>query len=151
MTLLAPYESFISTSPDETKVLAKKFGAKLPFGSIVLLDGDLGAGKTTFIKGLISFLSGIDEDSIQSPTFNYVNTYQTTSGHIHHFDLYRIETDEEFEVLGFLDYFDSNSISLIEWPSKIKKLLPKSSLKISIIYLDDLRRNISIETNEHLV
>lgn len=89
--------------------------------NIILLHGDLGAGKTALVKDFTWSYMGVEADS---PTFNLVNTYENNGKVLHHFDLYRLEDVEEIEDIGFWDYIDSGDPCFIEWPDKIAELLP---------------------------
>ena len=115
---------------DDTIEFAKKFAKKLKKGDILLLDGDLGAGKTVFTKGLVLGLSQGKEMAI-SPTFTIVNEYNTTP-RLYHFDFYRIEKPEEALDTGLYDYLDSGSLCLLEWPENIEDLLPDETLRVKI-------------------
>ncbi len=137
--------SFYSASAEQTKAFAKEFAKKISTGSIICLEGDLGAGKTLFCKSFISAYAGIDEDSVQSPTFVYENTYLFPKGAVHHFDLYRLQNAQDFIELGFLDYLNSKSISLIEWPCRVFSLLP-SYILITISYISQEERMINIQS-----
>ena len=98
---------------------------------IVLFEGEMGAGKTTFIKTLCEVL-GVT-DNVSSPTFSIVNEYETGEGkRLYHFDFYRINSEQEALDIGALDYFDSGNICFIEWPAKIPNLLPEHYLLITI-------------------
>jgi tRNA threonylcarbamoyladenosine biosynthesis protein TsaE len=98
---------------------------------IFLFEGEMGAGKTTFIKALCEAL-GV-EDLVSSPTFSIVNEYQgRNNSRIYHFDFYRIENLQEAYDIGYEEYFYSGDLCLIEWPEKISELLPESYIRISI-------------------
>jgi len=94
---------------------------------IYLLYGNLGAGKTTWVKYLVSHLGG-DARQVDSPTFSIVNTYEVNGNQIHHFDLYRLESLEEIEDIGFMEYIDSGNLCIIEWPEKIAEFLPTEDI-----------------------
>lgn len=100
----------------------------LPKNTLLALTGNLGAGKTTFVQGLAAGL-GIDEP-IQSPTFVLLNVYDGLA----HFDLYRLKNAADFTSLGFDEYFQSGAICAIEWPDRIKELLPPETVHIEFIY-----------------
>lgn len=136
--------SIVSSSPEETVAFGKKISVQLKSGDIVCLEGDLGAGKTLFSKGLISSLTNLHEEEIQSPTFIYLNIYETPSFPICHFDLYRMTSVEDFQRLGFLDYLDGSHVCLIEWPSRISSLLPKEAIWIKLSHIIDTKRTITM-------
>lgn len=121
---------FISHSEDETKQFAYKLASRLNIGDIILLVGDLGAGKTKFTEGLLSFWNLQDE--ISSPTFTIVNEYHTQNINIYHFDVYRLSDVDEFFAIGGLEYFE-NGISIIEWGDIIEDIIPKDFIKITIL------------------
>lgn len=111
--------------------------------NIILLRGDLGAGKTSFVKAYVNHLGG-NKDKVDSPTFSLLNTYSVNSQDIHHFDLYRIETPQEIEDIGFMEYMDSENLCFIEWPDKIAEFLPQNQTIIVdiIVSLDECREYI---------
>ena len=134
---------FISKSEKDTLEYARKFSASLKSGDIILLDGDLGAGKTVFAKGLVSALSDGKIIAV-SPTFVIVNVYDT-SPKIYHFDLYRISDISELDAIGAEEYFYSDGISLVEWPERAEGIFPKYAIKIYIKKIDNNTRKIVIE------
>lgn len=104
---------------EETLASGRKFASQLAPGDVVLLRGELGAGKTTFVQGVLEGL-GV-EDAAQSPTFSYLHTYRN----VHHFDLYRLKSPKDFVGLGFEEFLhDPKTIKLIEWPERIEELAP---------------------------
>ena len=106
--------------------------------------GDMGVGKTTFIKALCNEMGVIDV--VTSPTFSLVNEYQTGDGHtIYHFDFYRINKIEEVYDFGYEDYFFSNSLCFIEWPDKIAEILPADVVFVQMAELPDGTREIKIK------
>jgi tRNA threonylcarbamoyladenosine biosynthesis protein TsaE len=113
--------------------------AKPPF--ILAIKGDLGAGKTTFLKGFISALTEIEPDQIQSPTFTYLQVY---NDYLYHFDLYRIKHYEQFESAGFADYLHAGGICCIEWAERIEDRLPSSAYVLEIAYLGQQSRRCSL-------
>ena len=131
----------IVRSEKETKNLAKNFAQTLKKGDVVLLNGDLGAGKTTFTKYVFQFL-GV-KNVVSSPTFAILKSYQGKFA-LHHFDTYRITTEEAIEA-GFDEILDDReSIIFIEWSENIKELLPKKTIKVNIKYIDEFSREFEI-------
>jgi tRNA threonylcarbamoyladenosine biosynthesis protein TsaE len=112
--------------------------------NIILLHGSMGAGKTTFIKALARRL-GVTEMT-GSPTFSLVNEYETEDGRIlYHFDLYRINSEEEAYDMGIDEYFYSGNLCLIEWPEKTPSLIPLDHTSISLKTLPDGRRHLTVK------
>lgn len=120
--------NFVSHSENETKELACKLASKLKNGDIIILSGDLGAGKTKFTEGFLSFFNLQDE--ISSPTFTIVNEYINNKINIYHFDLYRLEDVDEFISIGGQEYL-YKGICIIEWGELIEDILPKNYIKIN--------------------
>lgn len=104
---------------------------------VILFEGEMGAGKTTFIKVLVEQMGTKDE--ISSPTFSIVNEYETNSGKVFHFDMYRIKSEEEAMDFGIEEYLYSNHYCFIEWPSKIESLIPAEHHTIKIIAEENSR------------
>ena len=122
--------SFISKSENETKEFARKLAKQLHIGDIVILSGELGAGKTKFTEGFLEYYNLQNE--ISSPTFTIVNEYTSESGvNIYHFDVYRLSDEDEFYAIGGEEYFEKG-ICLIEWGEIIKGALPKEYIQITI-------------------
>ena len=117
-----------SSSPDETIQIAKKLASSLNHKDLVILTGELGAGKTKFVEGFLSHYNLQDE--ISSPTFNIVNEYNTLNHNIYHFDVYRLEDVDEFYAIGGEEYFEKG-ICLIEWGEIIQDILPKEYIHIT--------------------
>ena len=132
---------YIVKSIEETRVLAENFSQTLKLGDIVLLNGDLGAGKTTFTQLVFSCL-GVKE-VVNSPTFAILKSYQGKFN-LHHFDTYRITTEEAIEA-GFDEVLeDKNSVIFIEWSENIAPLLPHNCKTVNIKLLDDETREFEI-------
>ncbi len=121
--------SITLTSPEETTRFAARLGAELRSGDVVLLEGEIGSGKTHFARSLIQSLMTAPED-VPSPTYTLVQAYDTSAGEIWHCDLYRLTAVEEIEELGLTEAFDT-AICLIEWPDKLGPLTPETALKLS--------------------
>ncbi len=108
----------------------------------LLFYGDLGAGKTTLIKEIVKQLGSTDR--VSSPTFSLVNQYEAKENTIFHFDFYRIEDEEEAYDIGFEEYLDTNAYKLIEWPEKIKNLLPENCTEIEITKTTENKRTLKL-------
>lgn len=136
---------FVSHSADETMNFASNLASKLKIGDTIVLNGDLGAGKTKFTEGFLKFF-GLDKE-VSSPTFTIVNEYNADNLNIYHFDVYRLENSDEFYAIGGEDYF-SSGICIIEWGSIISDALPKEYIEISFNKIDENEnyRLISVKT-----
>lgn len=110
---------------------------------VFLFYGDMGAGKTTFIKALCAEM-GVQE-TVSSPTFSIVNEYLFPEGSVYHFDFYRLKNESEAFDLGYEDYLFSGQYCLIEWPEKISSLIPRKVVKVTLELLDDEKRSITAE------
>ena len=111
--------------------------------SVVLLRGELGSGKTTIVSSILKEL-GVTEN-ITSPTFSIVNQYKISGKKINHFDLYRVKSELELDVIGFDEYFDDFSISFIEWPEIAINRIYENYLVIYIKFIDDTTREITLK------
>ena len=132
-------EHYIKTyTATETIALAQKLAIYLKPGDVIILAGDLGAGKTTFAKGIANGL-GVKR-TVSSPTFTIVKEYE---GEIpfYHMDAYRLENSDED--IGFSEYFNGNGVSVVEWAQFIETYLPADLLNINITYVDELTRKIT--------
>lgn len=131
---------FLSRSESETISIAKEYAKTLKGGDVVLLNGDMGAGKTVFAKGVALGL-GI-EDEILSPTYAYMNDYR---GKLYHYDCYRFSCGAQAEGLGLCDYFYGDGVCLIEWARNIADVLPENCKQVNIEKVDENTRRISCE------
>ncbi|WP_323767887.1 tRNA (adenosine(37)-N6)-threonylcarbamoyltransferase complex ATPase subunit type 1 TsaE [Antarctobacter sp.] len=116
-------------SPEATCAFAQRIGAALRPGDVLLLSGQIGAGKTHFARCLIQSLLEVPED-VPSPTFTLVQTYDTTAGELWHADLYRLTGPDESVELGLTEAFET-AICLVEWPDRLQELAPKDALRLS--------------------
>ena len=128
---------YISNSFEETIKLGEEFSKTLSKGDVVLLNGDLGAGKTAFTKGIAKGL-GIDKE-ILSPTYAYMNDY---NGVLYHYDCYRLLSGEDAEALGLTDYFYGDGVCVIEWSENISDVLPSKVKTVTIEKLSETERKI---------
>lgn len=122
-------KEIITYSEQETKNIAKEIASKTVNNSVIVLNGELGAGKTKFTEGFLSYF-GL-ENEISSPTFTIVNEYKNEKATIFHFDVYRLEDVDEFYAIGGEEYF-TKGICIIEWGDIIKEALPKHYTTITI-------------------
>lgn len=121
-------ETYISKNEKDTINFAKEFAKTLKKDDIIVLDGELGSGKTKFTEGILSFF-GLD-DEISSPTFTIVNEYKNEKITIYHFDVYRLENADDFYDIGGEEYFGSG-LCIIEWGNIIKPILPPNTIFIN--------------------
>ena len=135
-----------TSSPEETIAAAEKIGALLRGGDIVAYRGGLGAGKTTFTRGLATGMGLPDE--VHSPTFALVNEYRGTDVILYHFDMYRIMNAEALETTGFYDYMSEDSVIVCEWSENIADCLPDNTIIITIEHLGEDRREITLNGDE---
>jgi len=141
-----PKVSLISNSEEETKQCAKRLAQQLKSGDIVLLQGDLGAGKTTFVKGLAQSFR-VSPKKVVSPTFVIMNYYKGKLP-LYHFDLYRLEDPKAIDTLDFDDYFYGEGISLIEWPERLGEYRPKEYYLVEIQHKGEHQREITITSRK---
>ncbi|MBD1383160.1 tRNA (adenosine(37)-N6)-threonylcarbamoyltransferase complex ATPase subunit type 1 TsaE [Metabacillus arenae] len=139
---MSGYE-FITNSPKETEELAVRLALLLHEGSVVTLEGDLGAGKTAFTKGIAKGLGIIK--NVNSPTFTIMKEYHGGRFPLYHMDVYRLEDSEED--LGFEEYFEGEGVTIVEWASLIKEQLPKERLDLYIYHLGLEERKITFFPN----
>jgi tRNA threonylcarbamoyladenosine biosynthesis protein TsaE len=119
--------------PDEaaTQKLGADLAGSLENGLSIWLQGDLGAGKTTLVRGLLRALGF--GGKVKSPTYTLVEPYAVSGLHLYHFDLYRFVDPDEWDAAGFRDYFNGQSVCLVEWPEKAGDLLPAADIAISLV------------------
>ena len=137
-----PKASLISDSPQETIGLAAKFAKNLKAGDIVFLQGELGAGKTVFTKGMAKALK-VDPQKVVSPTFVLMNYYEGKLP-LYHFDLYRLEKEEELKTVQFDEYFYGKGISVIEWPERLGALAPRDHWLVEMSHKSEHQRQVCI-------
>ncbi len=139
-------KSFETHGEEETIELGRRIAATLPKHAVVLLIGNLGAGKTTLAKGIVSGLGAADLEDVTSPTFTLIHEYGQSR--VYHIDLYRLERPEQVATLGLDEIFDREAVVLIEWGERFPQLLPEGRIEIRIEPLDDESRRIEITEHE---
>ncbi len=131
---------FDSSSEKQTRALGKQFGLGLRVGAVVALIGDLGAGKTQFVKGIAEAF-GFPPEDVSSPTFTIAHEYDG-SNVLYHMDLYRIASEAELHQAGIEEYLNAGGICLIEWPQRAEHLLPPGTHFVRITHQSDGKRRI---------
>lgn len=129
-----------SSSPEETIQIAKEYAQTVSAGDIICLKGNLGAGKTQFVRGFVQGL-GLSGDVVSSPTFTIINEYEGDFS-VYHFDCYRLEHFEEAVEIGAEEYLYGDGVCLIEWPDRISELLPPSSKHVTFSIIGKNKREI---------
>lgn len=136
-----------SYNADESFALGQRIGQRLPKGSVVALHGDLGAGKTLFVKGIAKGAVDLDPQLIHSPTFVHLHLHSTTPLFAH-FDLYRMQDAGAFLNMGFDEYLFMEGFCCIEWPSVISHLLPPSTWTFHLLHKGDNLRQIQMPLDQ---
>ncbi len=135
----------ITNSPGETVEVGKKIGGQLRGGEVLALRGNLGTGKTHLIKGLALGAGVTEGDVVNSPTFVLVNEYEGRFD-IYHIDAYRLDSEEDFEKLGFDDMISPGSVVVVEWADKVKNVLKDiECIDVRLEHVDELGRKITFE------
>lgn len=127
----------------ETTAIGAKVATCLQGGEVIYLKGELGTGKTTFVRGALHELGFTG--NVKSPTYTIVEPYSIDNHVIYHFDLYRLDDPEELESLGIRDYCDGQSICFFEWPEKGGNLLPNADISLLLSYTEE-GRNVELTT-----
>lgn len=135
--------SYTSNSEQDTEEIAANFADALSSGDTVMLNGDLGAGKSVFARALIRALSGDKGLIVPSPTYTLVESYDTHKGPVNHFDLYRLQSPDEIHDLGWDDMI-GQSICIIEWPERLEHYTPQSYIDMTITKDGETTRRITI-------
>jgi len=132
----------ITHSEDETIELGRRIARELPRQAVVLLIGNLGAGKTTLAKGIVSGLGAAPPEEVSSPTFTLIHEYG--AGRVYHVDLYRLDRPEQVATLGLEEIFEREAVVLIEWGERFPALMPPHSIRIELKTLGGDQREIVI-------
>lgn len=137
----------ISSSVRKTESVAAEFATMLRPGDCVALQGDLGAGKTQFVRGLVHGLGG-DTHAVASPTFVLLNIYDTPKMRVFHLDAYRTQGSDDFDAIGFPELLEQGGVVVVEWPERVESLLPSRYFRVRITTLSQTRRQIEISATE---
>jgi len=138
---------FTTHSAEETIALGRSLAASLMPPKIVLLRGDLGAGKTTLVKGIAEGFQAASQENVTSPTFTLVHEYRGPSASVFHIDLYRVDTPRQLETLGLDDLISENSVLLIEWGEKFERFVKERDVEIALDRAGENERKIRVITN----
>jgi tRNA threonylcarbamoyladenosine biosynthesis protein TsaE len=143
--LNVPEREFLTDSSEETIALGRKIASELQAPVLVLLTGELGAGKTTLTKGIASGLGAAREEDVTSPTFTLVHKYEG-SARVYHIDLYRISGVHDFDTLGLEDVFEEKAVVLVEWPERMPPMRTGWPIvRIKLEHVDESTRRICVE------
>jgi tRNA threonylcarbamoyladenosine biosynthesis protein TsaE len=134
---------YLTASEEETMALGERLAGQLPRSGVVLLIGNLGAGKTTLAKGIVSGRGAAQRDDVSSPTFTLIHEYGPF-GNVYHIDLYRLEQARQVETLGLEEIFDRDALVLIEWGERFPQLLPAGRTEIFIRTTGNDEREIEV-------
>jgi len=133
-----------TSSAGETIQAGRDLAGLLSAPMLVVLTGDLGAGKTTLVKGIVEGFQAAKEEDVTSPTFTLVHEYRGTSVSLFHVDLYRVDTERQLLTLGLDDLIDANNILLIEWGEKFERFRTERDAEITIRRVDETARAITV-------
>ena len=137
-------KTYTSNSVAETEAIAATVAAKCGGGEVIALEGDLGAGKTQFVRGLVRALGG-EPRAVSSPTFVLLNVYEGGRLTVYHLDAYRVGGAEDFEAIGFAELLEQGGVVAVEWPSRVAGLLPAKVWRAKLTALNETQRRIEVE------
>jgi tRNA threonylcarbamoyladenosine biosynthesis protein TsaE len=143
LTKTTSASEFVTNSPEETIALGRRLADQLKPPKLVLLRGDLGAGKTTLVKGIAEGFGAASQEQVTSPTFTLIHEYRSPDVNLYHIDLYRVDTQRELETLGLDDLSEQNSILLIEWGEKFERFVKERDVEIVFERTGDSSRRIT--------
>jgi len=135
--------TIVSHSAEQTEAIAAEFAQKLRGGECIALHGQLGAGKTQFVRGLVAGLGG-DVRSVSSPTYILLNLYDSGRLTLFHLDAYRVGGAEDFEAIGFSELLEQGGVVVVEWASRIAEALPADCMQVSIEHIGPQQRRIEL-------
>jgi tRNA threonylcarbamoyladenosine biosynthesis protein TsaE len=134
---------FHTQSEDETIAAGEKLAAELPPKTVVLLIGNLGAGKTTLAKGIVKGLGAAQPDEVSSPTFTLIHEYSPS---VYHIDLYRLDREDQLATLGLDEIFDRTAVVLIEWGERFPRSMPEERIEIRLRATEENSREIDVRS-----
>lgn len=146
MAVLSNTREFTTSSPEETIALGRELAPLLTPPKVVVLRGDLGAGKTTLVKGIAQAFEAASEDDVTSPTFTLIHEYRGLRATLYHIDLYRVDTQRELETLGLDDLMGENSILLIEWGEKFPRFQRERDVELAIERTGENQRRMVVSS-----
>jgi tRNA threonylcarbamoyladenosine biosynthesis protein TsaE len=141
-----PTKEFTTHSPEETVALGRRLAQELAPPKLVVLTGDLGAGKTTLIKGIAEGFGAAKQEDVTSPTFTLIHEYRGKDATVFHIDLYRVDTPRELETLGLDDLKDERSVLLMEWGGKFPRFQKERDVEIRIERVSENERRIVVSS-----
>jgi tRNA threonylcarbamoyladenosine biosynthesis protein TsaE len=147
---MAEAREFTSRSAEETVALGRTLAAEISAPKLILLRGNLGAGKTTLIKGIAAGFGAATEDEVTSPTFTLVHEYRGPNVTLYHIDLYRVDTQRELETLGLDDLMTENSILLIEWGEKFERFRDERDMEMAFERIGENERRIRVSAGKQI-
>jgi tRNA threonylcarbamoyladenosine biosynthesis protein TsaE len=139
--------TYQSNSVAETESIAGELASSFQGGECVALHGELGAGKTQFVRGLVRALNG-PAKAVSSPTFVLLNVYPGGRLTVHHLDAYRIAGAEDFEAIGFPELLEQGGVVVVEWAERVERLLPQDQIRVSINATGETSREIQVDLPE---
>ena len=134
----------VTQSVEETEIVAAALAATLRGGECVALDGDLGAGKTQFVRGLVRGLGG-NPRAVSSPTFVLLNVYEAGRLPVYHLDAYRVGGADDFEAIGFTELLAQGGVVVVEWAARVESLLPTDRIRVRLTPTGEESRRIEID------
>ena len=141
---MSPRE-YTTHSPEETIALGRELASVLTPPKLVLLRGDLGAGKTTLVKGIAEGFQAASREEVTSPTFTMVHEYRGPKASLFHIDLYRVDTQRELETLALDDLMSENNVLLIEWGEKFERFVRERDVEIALVRVGENERRVRVK------
>jgi tRNA threonylcarbamoyladenosine biosynthesis protein TsaE len=137
-------QTHLTANVAETEAVAARLVGRLAGGAVIALHGELGAGKTQFVRGLVRGLGG-EPRAVSSPTFALLNVYPGGRLTVYHLDAYRVAGSEDFEAIGFSELLQQEGVVAVEWPERIAPLLPDHTVHVRLVAMDETSRRIEID------